>query len=190
MARTLICLIRHGQTDWNKDFLIQGRFDIPLNDTGRNQIHTTSSKLKRTNIKWDIFLSSPLSRAVETCEIICNDLGYNNIEIIKRENLIEREFGEADGIPISDEVYINILNNNYRGMETSYEINERAIKEILDIAKLYPNKNVLVTTHSHFIKGVFTVLDKNISFKSTLHNGSLNYIFIEDNKIVKFYFNK
>ena len=50
MARTLICLVRHGQTDWNKASLIQGRYDIPLNDTGREQIHTTASKLKETNI--------------------------------------------------------------------------------------------------------------------------------------------
>lgn len=190
MARTLICLVRHGQTDWNKQFLIQGRYDIPLNDTGRNQIHTTSSKLKETNIKWDVFLSSPLSRAVETCEIICKDLSYENVEIIKRVNLIEREFGEADGIPISDDVYVNILNDNYKGMETSAEINNRAINEILDIAKTYPNKNVLVTTHSHFIKGVFTVLDKNLTFKSTLYNGALNFIVIEDNKVIEFYFNK
>lgn len=190
MARTLICLVRHGQTDWNKDYLIQGRIDIPLNDTGRNQIHKTSSKLLETNIKWDIFLSSPLSRTVETCEIICNDLGYKNIEIIKRSNLIEREFGEADGIPISDEVYVNILNDNYKGMETSSEINKRAINELLDIAKTYPNKNILVTTHSHFIKGAFTVLDKNITFKSTLFNGALNFIIVEDGKIIDFYFNK
>ena len=57
----------------------------------------------------------------------------SDIEIIKRENLIEREFGEADGIPISDDVYSNILNDNYKGMETSIEINNRAINEILDI---------------------------------------------------------
>ena len=190
MSRTLICLVRHGQTDWNKDFLIQGRFDIPLNDFGRNQIHVTSSKLKEINIKWDVFVSSPLSRAVETCEIICNDLNYKNITIENRENLIEREFGEADGIPISNEVYDNILKDNYKGMEKSFDINKRAINEILDIAKEYPNKNVLATTHSHFIKGVFTVLDKNITFKSTLLNGALNFIIVEDDKIVEFYFNK
>ena len=190
MSKTIICLVRHGQTDWNKASLIQGRYDIPLNDTGREQIHITSSKLRKTNIKWDVFLSSPLSRAVETCEIICKDLSYENIKIIKRENLIEREFGEADGIPICDEVYVKILSDNYKGIETSKEINDRAINEILDIAKTYPNKNVLVTTHSHFIKGAFTVLDKNITFKSTLYNGALNFIIVEDNNIVEFHFNK
>lgn len=190
MVRTIICLVRHGQTDWNKKYLIQGRYDIPLNDTGREQIHKTSNKLKNLNVNWNVFVSSPLSRAYETCEIICNDLGYQNVTIEKRDNLIEREFGEADGIPISDETYENILNDNYKGMEKSFEINERAINEILDIAKKYPNKNVLATTHSHFIKGVFTTLDKNISFRSTLYNGALNFIIVENNKIIEFYFNK
>ena len=190
MARTLICLVRHGQTDWNKDFLIQGRYDIPLNDTGRKQILTTSQRLKETNIKWDVFVSSPLSRAYETCEIVCKELGYINPTIEKRENLIEREFGVADGLPICDETYEKILNDEYEGMEKSYEINDRAIKEILDIAKEYPNQNVLVTTHSHFIKGAFTVLDKNLTFKSTLLNGALNFIIVEDGKITSFEFNK
>ncbi len=190
MAKTLICLIRHGQTDWNKEFRIQGRYDIPLNDKGRNQIHETASKLSKIDIKWDIFLSSPLSRAVETCQIITQDLNYQNVNIITRPNLIEREFGVADGLQICDKVYDKILNNEYQDMEKSYEINERAIKEILDIAKLYPNQNILVTTHSHFIKGVFTILDKNITFKSTLLNGALNFIIVENNKIIKYEFNK
>lgn len=190
MNKTLICLIRHGQTDWNKEFRIQGRYDIPLNDEGRKQIHATAEKLKQIDISWDIFLSSPLSRAYETCQIVCNDLGYKNHSIEKRFNLIEREFGVADGLKISDEVYNKILNDDYKGMELSKDMNNRAINELLDIAKKYPNKNILVATHSHFIKGVFTVLDNNLTFRSTLLNGALNFITIEDGKIISFEFNK
>lgn len=189
MSKTIICLIRHGQTDWNKEFLIQGRKDIPLNETGKSQIHTTASKLKNIPIVWDTFLSSPLSRAYETCQIVCEDLGYHNPNISKRFNLIEREFGEADGIKITDEVYDKILKDDYLDMETSYEISKRAITEILEIAKLYPNNNILIATHSHFIKALFTTLDKNLTFKSLLNNGALNFIEIENGKIINFKFN-
>lgn len=190
MAQTLICLVRHGQTNWNKEFRIQGRYDIPLNDEGRKQIKNTANRLSNTNIKWDVFLSSPLSRAYETCEIICKDLGYKNYEIITRPNLIEREFGVADGLEISDDVYNKILNDDYEGMELSSDMQNRAINELYEIAKLYKNKNILITTHSHYIKGVFTVLDKSLTFRSTLNNGGLNYIIFEDDKIIKFEFNK
>lgn len=52
---TLICLIRHGQTDWNQQFLIQGRFDIPLNNEGKKQINQTICRLNAYNIHWDLF---------------------------------------------------------------------------------------------------------------------------------------
>ena len=89
---TLICLIRHGQTDWNQQFLIQGRFDIPLNNEGKKQINQTICRLNAYNIHWDLFLSSPLLRAKETCQIIKEHLGYQKEEIIIRDQLIEREF--------------------------------------------------------------------------------------------------
>lgn len=119
---TLICLIRHGQTDWNQQFLIQGRFDIPLNNEGKKQINQTICRLNAYNIHWDLFLSSPLLRAKETCQIIKEHLDYQKEEIIIRDQLIEREFGEADGLKITDTVYERILNDDYQGMEKSTKL--------------------------------------------------------------------
>lgn len=187
---TLICLVRHGQTDWNKQFLIQGRYDIPLNDEGRKQIAKTILRLKNYDIKWDIFLSSPLIRAKETCEIIKKNLGYQENEIIIRNNLIEREFGEADGIQINDAVYARILKNDYANIETSIAISKRALDEIMAIDKAYAGKKVLVVTHSHFIKALFTQLDSTLTFQSFLANGALNFLEIKDGKVIRFAFNQ
>lgn len=187
---TKICLIRHGQTDWNKALLIQGRFDKPLNDTGRLQLLETAQKLESFNLSFDAFLCSPLSRAVESCLIVKGKIDKKNLPLIKRENLIEREFGVADGMKITNDIYSHILNDEYEGMEKSVDIQERAKKEIFEIAKLYPNQNVLVVTHSHFIKALFTTLDKNLTFQSFLANGSLNFVTIENNEIISFEFNK
>lgn len=46
--KTTICVVRHGQTDWNFKKLIQGRLNNPLNDTGRSQVKQTGLVLKRT----------------------------------------------------------------------------------------------------------------------------------------------
>lgn len=185
---TNICLVRHGQTDWNKDFKIQGRYNIPLNETGRNQIIETSKRIQALNISWDIFLSSPLDRAIETCNIIKNNLKYN-VKTILMDDLIEREFGIADGIIITDEVYERILRDDYQGIEKTIDIQNRAYQAILKIATLYPNKNILITTHSHFIKALFTKLDSTLSFKSTLANGALNFISLDGLKIINYSFN-
>lgn len=186
---TNICLVRHGQTDWNKEFKIQGRYNIPLNERGKEQIFETAKKIQSLNLKWNAFLSSPLDRAVETCSIIKNYLKYD-YDIILMDELIEREFGIADGMIITDEVYDNILIDTYTRMEKTGDIQERAYNAILKIASLYPNQNILVATHSHFIKALFTRLDTNLTFKSILKNGSLNFVILDGEKIIDFSFNK
>lgn len=188
--KTLVCLIRHGETNWNKLKLIQGRTNIPLNENGIQQLHEAGKKLVNLNINWDVYLSSPLDRALKSCEIIkfvLNDV-YKPIEI--RQNLIEREFGIANGTTINQNVYERILIDDIEGIEKTRDIQIRAINELQDILKKYKGKNILIVTHSHFIKALFTVLDSTITFKSVLKNGGLNFIEFNDEKIKSYYFNK
>lgn len=188
--KTLICLIRHGETNWNQQHLIQGRIDIALNENGIKQIHQTALRLKEENIKWDVYLSSPLQRAFTSCKIIQNCLNDVHLPIVIRPNLIEREFGTYDGHLIDDLVYAKILDDDVIGMETSKEIQTRAKLELANIVKEYRGKNVLIVTHSHFIKAIFTTLDPKITFKSTLYNGGLNFIIFNDDEIESFEFNR
>lgn len=60
--------IRHGQTDWNKEYRAMGHTDIPLNQNGLEQALLAADFLK--NIQFDRIISSPLSRALKTAEII------------------------------------------------------------------------------------------------------------------------
>ena len=70
-----IALIRHGQTDWNLEERLQGATDVPLNDTGRHEARAVARRLHAGASRWDVLVSSPLSRAVETAQIIGGVLG-------------------------------------------------------------------------------------------------------------------
>lgn len=63
-----ILLVRHGETDWNRDKRFQGQIDIPLNDSGRAQSDKAAAFLKDVAI--DVAVTSPMLRPKETAEII------------------------------------------------------------------------------------------------------------------------
>ena len=67
---TIICLIRHGQTDWNKQKLIQGRINNPLNDEGILQVKEVGKILKEKDPFWDILIASPLDRAIHSANLL------------------------------------------------------------------------------------------------------------------------
>jgi len=78
----ILCLIRHGESLWNKENRFTGWVDVPLTDNGREQAKKAGEILKSLNIKFDIAYTSLLSRSIETLEIIIKTLGYN-IPLIK-----------------------------------------------------------------------------------------------------------
>jgi probable phosphoglycerate mutase len=99
---TILTLVRHGETDWNREGRIQGTTDIPLNDTGRRQARETGLAL-RESIDPDaatIVASSDLSRAAETADIIAGVLGA--AEPARYPGLRERAYGEAEGMSALD----------------------------------------------------------------------------------------
>src|SRR5207247_2386425 len=86
-------LVRHGETDLNKEGRLQGYTDISLNETGRLQAEKAANTLTRSNI--DLIISSHLKRAHETAEIISKSTGAK-IQI--DENLKEKNYGEGEGL--------------------------------------------------------------------------------------------
>ena len=86
---------RHGQTEWNVLGKVQGRADIGLNEKGKQQAEETRKTLE--NEKIDLIICSPLLRAKQTAEIINKN---RNIPIIYDDDIIERDFGEFEGIKL------------------------------------------------------------------------------------------
>ena len=95
---TSLTLIRHGETDWNLTRRIQGSTDIPLNDTGRRQAREAAEAFRAgLDVTGPlVVVSSDLSRASETAEIIAADLGVRVSRLYP--DLRERAYGEAEGL--------------------------------------------------------------------------------------------
>ena len=139
----MIYFVRHGQTEWNKLGKLQGHKDIELNDEGRMQAQIVKEKL--SGVKFDKVFSSPLKRAKETAQIICNK------EAVVDNRLIERFNGELEGklkAEIKTFPDFNDPNETRFGIETLNSFKNR-INDFLDeITKNYKNQNVLVVTHA------------------------------------------
>ena len=85
-------IIRHGETEWNRTLRLQGRSDIPLNETGREMARRAAAGMQ--NIGFTRAFSSPLIRAMETAQIIVGD---RDIPLTSDERIIEIGFGINEG---------------------------------------------------------------------------------------------
>lgn len=151
-----LILVRHGETDFNKERRFQGQLDEPLNKEGEKQAKRLANILKDANI--DIIISSPLKRALKTAEIINK---YHNKEIILEDLAKERGFGKLEGEKYENVDFKKIaLNNEYEkyGIESDKKFLERVKKLLKKLIKNYKNKNVLLVTHAGIIKFILSIV--------------------------------
>lgn len=141
-----ILLTRHGQTEWNVLGKVQGRADIELNERGIEQAEGTGKVLKSEQI--DLIICSPLKRAKQTAEIINKD---RNISIIYDEDVIERDFGEFEGINKKEfdfEGYWSYKQNSkYEKAENIKDFFDRVYNFLDKIKEKYKDKRILIVAH-------------------------------------------
>jgi len=89
---TQICLIRHGETDWNVLGKLQGRTDTVLNDRGILQAKQCAEHLKE--MKWDFIITSPLLRAKQTAMILNEEI---KVPLFEMEAFMERSLEMLKG---------------------------------------------------------------------------------------------
>lgn len=89
-----IYITRHGETDWNTLWKLQGRSDTELNEKGREQAALTCKGFLDAGITFDRVYSSPLKRAFQTAVLMT---GKKESDIIKDNRIIEFCFGKAEG---------------------------------------------------------------------------------------------
>lgn len=157
--------VRHGETDWNRQGVLQGFTDIPLNDTGRAQAQAAIALLQHHPI--DRIVCSPLSRARETAEII-NAVLQKPVSF--HAGIRERHFGAFEGKG-SDEITrmrtemqergLPVEENGYPcppGGETYSDFQARIMSAITDELHATPEQAVMFVCHG----GVYRVLRRSL----------------------------
>lgn len=144
-------VIRHGRTPWNEKGLMQGRVNIKLSETGKKEAKDIREKLK--NISFDICISSPLKRTLETASIVTD----NKYKIITDELLIERNLGEFEGKKYAEYEKLKFwdykLNNDSYGVEPVKDILKRT-SYFLNNLKEKDYKAVLIVSHAATIRAI------------------------------------
>lgn len=157
MTETFIGLLRHGQTDWNIDFRLQGTTDIPLNQTGVGQAIDVSRYISATD--WDEFVTSPLSRAVDTAALIGGEIGLmpSGVEPL----LLERAFGVGEGLTY-DEWREKLRDlSEIPGGESLTDLADRVWLLLETLLEKYRGKRVLTVSHGALIRKVIELVSNN-----------------------------
>ena len=120
-----IILARHGETNYNKNKMVQGHTDIPLNEEGIRQGIAAGKKIK--GYKIDIAYSSNLVRAYDTARYMLdnsNSEDNKKLPVIKDKRLIEKSYGGYEGVSFA-EYGAGMKAGETRGMELDTEAADR-----------------------------------------------------------------
>ncbi len=181
---TRVLLVRHGQTEWNRQKRYQGTSDVPLAEAGREQAHLVARRLQGEGV--DAILSSPLRRAWETA---CTVGEHLRLPPEADERLREICFGFWEGLTHTE------IARDYpedwgrwtadplhwppgRG-ETLVQVAARVGQVLDDLIRRYPDRTVLLVGHGGSLR-VFLCLALGVpperSWQFPLKNCSLSEV--------------
>ena len=157
-----LLLVRHGETDWNRENRFQGRADPPLNQAGREQAHELAARLEDEPLT--AVFTSPLQRAAETAEIVA---APRRLRIVPEPGLLEIDVGSWSGLTRAEiehrfpDGYRRWLElaSGWDDGETYDALGERVVPTLLRIAATHNGERVLVVTHSGPIRAAVAAAD-------------------------------
>ncbi|MGL5691651.1 MAG: 2,3-bisphosphoglycerate-dependent phosphoglycerate mutase, partial [Bacteroidales bacterium] len=94
---TLI-LVRHGESEWNKENRFTGWTDVDLSEKGVAEAYTAGRKIKESGIAVDVIYTSVLKRAIKTAFYIADECDFLWIKMVKNWRLNERHYGALQGL--------------------------------------------------------------------------------------------
>lgn len=176
-------IVRHGETEWNVQNLLQGHGDSPLTAAGKAQISELAQEL--SSIHFDQVFSSDLLRARQTAELltIARKLAINTTHLLR-----ERSFGRYEGRSREEfEEENRGLLRQYQSlsqaqqwkfkyaddMESSEEVITRLLVFLRETAVAYTGKNILVVTHGGVLRTFLKHLGHKVADgRGTIGNGA------------------
>ncbi len=161
MTMTTLYLIRHGESECNKDRVFTAQYDANLTETGLMQGKYICSYFE--NIKIDKIYSSDLSRALETISTLSQALG---LQVIEDKNFREIDAGKWTKMPFEEieklypkeyELWINDVGRAVCPCgESVRELCDRVFNELEKICIENDEKTILVSTHATPIRAFLT----------------------------------
>lgn len=147
-------VVRHGQTDYNVQKLIQGASNVPVNETGKKQALMLKTEIDK--LKIDLVIVSPLLRTRQTAEIL---IGERKVKVITDDRLVERNFGVLEGksLDFYDASKYWNYNLNYHNDDNVEKISDLFLRTKLfldDIKQRYFDKNILIVSHGATIRAL------------------------------------
>jgi broad specificity phosphatase PhoE len=137
---TTILLVRHGETDWNREGRFQGWADPPLNHAGRAQARELAERLEAT--PFAAVYTSDLRRARETAALVAERHG---VAVVTEPGLREIDVGSWSGLTRAE------IQERYGGErpdgETRAQHAARVVAAVSRIVQRHPGRRVLVVTH-------------------------------------------
>ncbi len=145
--RPELWLVRHGETEWSRLGRHTGRTDVPLTDAGRAQARTVARKLDGR--PFELVLSSPLSRALETARLA----GFA-AEVETTDDLMEWDYGADEGRTTAeirrDRPGWTVWRDGPRDGETADEVAARVDRVIARVRDA--EGDALVFAHGHLLR--------------------------------------
>ena len=149
---TELVLIRHGETDWNRELRWQGQTDVPLNPAGMRQARAAAESLRGTNL--EAIYTSDLQRARQTAEAVAAATGAH---VRQDRRLREIALGAWEGMSF-DEIHrrdgeaLDLFRGdpaNHRAPrgESVPEVRRRVLACLQEILRAFPDGRVAVVSH-------------------------------------------
>ncbi len=180
-----LILVRHGQTDWNKQDKIQGATDIPLNNTGKKQIQNTARRLKKLfrkiGEKPDAIISSTLIRAKQSAMIIAEEF---KMSFTVNGKIVEKNMGALEGDSwqklcnkidgnLKEKNKYHIYDYSPYGGESCIDVGERLLDFIHFVKKKYDGKTIIVVAHGGVIRTLlFWHPESRIDYRKKVESGA------------------
>ncbi len=158
----IIMLVRHGETDWNREEIFRGRIDVPLNKNGREQAKALAEATRMFHI--DAVYSSPLSRSMETAKCVAKahdlDVRDRNVPPMglgSAPGFIDLHYGEWQGLKHQEvkerfpELYLTWHESphltQFPSGESLDDVWQRSLKNLEKIAAAHEDQTVLIASH-------------------------------------------
>lgn len=165
-----LVIVRHGQSQWNKENRFTGWIDIDLSPAGEEEANKAAEKLK--DQKFDIAFTSDLIRAQRTLDIILENINLNHIPVKKDKALNERMYGDLQGMN-KDECREKFGPEQVKIWRRSFDTpppNGESLKDTADRVMPYyhkeiepmlkAGKNVLISAHGNSLRALIMYLEK------------------------------